>query len=97
MGNNENKLYLSLILDFYDRYLVGYAISDYNNELVSNTFRTVVETNPGAHPLFHSDGGFQYTSPVFVRMLKNNGMEQSMSRGHCCIDNGPMEGFWGNT
>ena len=28
-------------------------------------------------------------------MLKDNGMEQSMSRVHCCIDNGPMEGFWG--
>jgi putative transposase len=55
----------------------------------------VVEANPGAHPLFHSDGGYQYTSPIFVRMLKDNGMEQSMSRVHCCIDNGPMEGFWG--
>lgn len=74
-GNNENKLYLSLILDLYDRYLVGYAIGDYNNnELVFNTFRTVIEVNPGAHPLFHSDGGFHYTSLVFVRMLKNNGM-----------------------
>ena len=94
--NNENKLYLSLILDLYDRYPVGYEISDHNNnELVFNTFRTAVEANPGAHPLFHSDGGFQYTSPVFVRMLKDNGMEQSMSRVHCCIDNGPMEGFWG--
>ena len=94
--NNENKLYLSLILDLYDRYPVGYAISDHNdNKLVFNTFRSAVEANPGAHPLFHSDGGFQYTSPVFVRMLKDNGMEQSMSRVHCCIDNGPMEGFWG--
>ena len=94
--NNENKLYLSLILDLYDRYPVGYEISDHNdNNLVFNTFRSAVEANPGAHPLFHSDGGFQYTSPVFVRMLKDNGMEQSMSRVHCCIDNGPMEGFWG--
>ncbi len=41
-----------------------------------------VDANPGAHPLFHSDGGYQYTSPIFVRMLKDNGMEQSMSRVH---------------
>ncbi|MFR4505051.1 MAG: DDE-type integrase/transposase/recombinase [Catenibacterium sp.] len=81
--NNENKLYLSLILDLYDRYPVGYAISDHNdNRLVFNTFRSAVDANPGAHPLFHSDGGYQYTSPVFVRMLKDNGMEQSMSRVH---------------
>ena len=26
---------------------------------------------------------------------KEQGMTQSMSRVHCCIDNGPMEGFWG--
>lgn len=66
-----------------------------DNKLVFNTFRSAVDANPGAHPLFHSDGGYQYTSPIFVRMLKDNGMEQSMSRVHCCIDNGPMEGFWG--
>lgn len=53
--NNENKLYLSLILDLYDRYPVGYEINDRNdNRLVFNTFRSAVEANPGAHPLFHS-------------------------------------------
>lgn len=93
---NEKKLYLSLILDLYDRYPVGYEISDHNdNMLVFNTFEAAVKANPDAHPLFHSDGGFQYTSPTFVKMLKEHGMQQSMSRMHCCIDNGPMEGFWG--
>ena len=28
-------------------------------------------------------------------MLREHDMTQSMSRVHCCIDNGPMEGFWG--
>ena len=28
-------------------------------------------------------------------MLKKAGMTQSMSRVAKCIDNGPMEGFWG--
>ena len=42
--NNENKLYLSLILDLYDRYPVGYAISDHNdNRLVFDTFRSAVD------------------------------------------------------
>ena len=27
--------------------------------------------------------------------LDDDGMIQSMSRGDRCIDNGPMEGFWG--
>ncbi|RGC22047.1 hypothetical protein DWX59_26220 [Enterocloster aldenensis] len=51
--------------------------------------------NPDAKPLFHSDRGFQYTSRVFQRKLKDQKMEQSMSRVGYCIDNGPTEGFWG--
>ena len=48
-----------------------------------------------AHPLFHSDRGFQYTSKLFHQKLVEAGMSQSMSRVGKCIDNGPMEGFWG--
>ncbi|MCR5544484.1 MAG: IS3 family transposase, partial [Eubacterium sp.] len=47
------------------------------------------------HPLFHSDRGFQYTTNVFHRKLLDHRMVQSMSRVGKCIDNGPMEGFWG--
>ena len=94
--HNENKLYLSLILDLYDRFPVGYEISNHNdNTLVFDTFEKAIATNPNAHPLFHSDGGYQYTSSSFVHMLKENKMKQSMSRVAHCIDNGPMEGFWG--
>ena len=39
--------------------------------------------------------GFQYTSKMFRAKLDKTGMTQSMSRVGCCIDNGPMEGFWG--
>ena len=60
-----------------------------------NTFDKAVEAYPEAHPLFHSDAGFQYTSPSFQNKLREHGMIQSMSRIGCCIDNGPMEGFWG--
>ena len=51
--------------------------------------------NPDAHPLFHSDRGFQYTNRIFHAKLEDAGMTQSMSRVAKCIDNGPMEGFWG--
>ena len=50
---------------------------------------------PGAKPLFHSDRGFQYTNRSFHARLEAAGMTQSMSRVAKCIDNGPMEGFWG--
>ena len=50
---------------------------------------------PEAHPLFHSDRGFQYTNAAFHQKLIDAQMTQSMSRVGRCLDNGPMEGFWG--
>ena len=87
---------MSAILDLYDRRIVTFKISDHNdNPLVMNTFDEAVRLEPDAHPLFHSDRGFQYTSMHFYTMLKKHHMKQSMSRVAHCIDNGPMEGFWG--
>lgn len=92
----RKKLYLSAILDLYDRYPVAYVISSRNNnQLVFKTFDKAITANPEARPLFHSDRGFQYTSKVFQKKLNEHGMEQSMSRVGHCIDNGPAEGFWG--
>ena len=95
-GNEVHKIYLSAILDLYDRRIVTFKISDHNdNPLVMNTFDEAVCLEPDAHPLFHSDRGFQYTSAQFCTRLKKHHMKQSMSRVAHCIDNGPMEGFWG--
>lgn len=90
------KVYLSAILDLYDRRIVSYVIRDRNdNPLVFDTLDAAVAANPDAHPLFHSDRGFQYTNRTFYAKLCEAGMTQSMSRVGKCIDNGPMEGFWG--
>ena len=95
-GPAVHKLYLSAILDLFDRRIVAFVISERNdNPLVFQTFDKARARNPKAHPLFHSDRGFQYTSKVFQRKLLKAGMTQSMSRVGHCIDNGPMEGFWG--
>lgn len=96
VGPEVRKLYLSAILDLYDRRIVAFVIGDSNNNpLVFETFDAAIAAAPGAHPLFHSDRGFQYTSRVFHEKLKNAGMKQSMSRVAHCLDNGPMKGFWG--
>ena len=95
-GTEVHKLYLSAILDLCDRRIVSYELSERNdNPLVFKTFDKAVRANPDAHPLFHSDRGFQYTNRVFHQKLVQAGMTQSMSRVAHCIDNGPMEGFWG--
>ena len=41
------------------------------------------------------DRGYQYISKEFRQKIVKAGMTQSMSRVAHCIDNGPMEGFWG--
>ena len=95
-GVEVHKLYLSAILDLCDRRIVFYALSERNdNPLVFKTFDRAVKAAPDAHPLFHSDRGFQYTSRAFHQKLVQAGMTQSMSRVAHCIDNCPMEGFWG--
>ena len=95
-GAEVHKLYLSAILDLCDRRIVSYVLSERNdNPLVFKTLDKAIQANPDAHPLFHSDRGFQYTNRTFHHKLMQAGMTQSMSRVAHCIDNGPMEGFWG--
>ena len=93
---NGGKAYLSAILDLKDKSIVAYAIGhSNNNKLVFDTFDSAVCNYPDAKPLFHSDRGFQYTNKIFRAKLDAQGMIQSMSRVGRCIDNSPMEAFWG--
>ncbi len=85
-GSEKHKVYLSAILDLYDRRIVSYVIGDHNNNaLVFDTFDTALSTNPDASPLFHGDRGFQYTNRAFHVKLEAAGMTQSMSRIAKCI------------
>lgn len=92
----STKYYLSAIIDLYDLSIISYQISSRNdNKLVFDTFHKAFEKYPKATPLVHSDRGFQYTSSSFKSILKKRGCVQSMSRVGCCIDNAPIENFWG--
>jgi putative transposase len=94
-GVNQ-KLYLSAIMDLHDNSIVAFKIRhSNNNQLVFDTLKEAIKKNPKAEPLIHSDRGYQYTYYGFKRMLELQGMTQSMSRPGKCIDNGPMESFWG--
>ena len=90
------KLYISPVIDLYDRYPVGFAVSEKNNsELTDRAYKSALNAYPDSHPLYHSDRCYQYTRESFSNILKSNGMTQSMSRVSKCIDNGPCEGFQG--
>ncbi|OHW61198.1 integrase core domain protein [Andreesenia angusta] len=96
ISGESRKLYLSPIMDLYDNSIVEYELSfKNNNQLVFKMFDRAVSNNPTAKPIFHSDRGFQYTSCAFKSKIEKANMQQSMSRVGKCIDNGPMEGFFG--
>lgn len=94
---NGKKAYLSSIIDLYDGSIVSYVVGHSNNNwLVFKTFQAVLPyLKEDEHPMIHSDRGFQYTSREFKRIVDEAKLTQSMSRVGRCIDNSPIEAFWG--
>jgi putative transposase len=93
---NGQKAYLSAILDLHDKSIVSYVLGHSNNNpLVFKTLKLALLSASKSKPLLHSDRGFQYTSLRFKEILDEANLKQSMSRVGRCIDNGPMESFWG--
>ena len=45
--------------------------------------------------MHHSDRGSQYCSQEYQSLLRQFGLEASMSGRGNCFDNAPMESFWG--
>ena len=94
-GDNS-KAYLSAILDYGKGQIVAYKLSNRNdNQLVKETVDQIKEDLIPGTTLIHSDRGFQYTSKLFKNFINEHQLIQSMSRVGKCIDNGPMENFWG--
>lgn len=46
--------------------------------------------------IIHSDQGFHYTNPLYIKAVKDLKMTQSMSSKGKCIDNAPIESFFGH-
>ena len=93
----DKRLYLSTILDLYDRKVVSYKISRFNNnQLVVDTLNEAISKRKDVHGLIiHSDQGFQYTSFEYKSICKSNGITISMSRKGTPIDDSPMESWHG--
>lgn len=91
-----SKAYLSAILDYGENKIVAFKLSKQNNNaLVRDTVTQIEDDIIPTKTLLHSDRGFQYTSRGFKKFVDKNEIIQSMSRVGKCIDNGPMENFWG--
>lgn len=93
----DDKVYLSPVMDLYNREIVSYSISLSPNivqirEMLSGLFDKLPTD---ARPIFHSDQGWQYQHVEYQRLLKEHNITQSMSRKGNCMDNGAMENFFG--
>lgn len=93
---NGKKAYLSAIIDIYDHSIVSWELGHSNNNpLVMDTIKKAIRKNPGVKPLLHSDRGFQYTSYDYKKLEATYKFTKSMSRVGRCLDNQPIEHFWG--
>lgn len=92
---NNKRAYLSTILDLYDRKIVAYKISKYNDlNIVTDTLNEAIAKRKDVNGLIiHSDQGFQYTSFQYKAICESNGIQISMSRKGTPIDDSPMESF----
>lgn len=92
--------YLSAVKDVASREIVAYEVTtSLTMDIVYRTLQKLKETLDGnIHPeaMIHSDQGFHYTHPEYQQRVKEMKMTQSMSRRGNCIDNAPMESFFGH-
>ena len=91
------KVYLSPVMDLYNREILSYSISlSPNLEQIREMLTGLFAKLPSdARPLFHSDQGWQYQHTEYQRLLSEHNIKQSMSRKGNCMDNGAMENFFG--
>lgn len=91
-------LYLTVILDLFDRKVIGWSQSiDMSAENTSiAAWRMAVNNRPPSKKLiFHSDRGIQYASQSFTNLLDSyKCVERSMSRKGNCWDNAVAESFF---
>lgn len=94
----EDKLYLSPVMDLFDRQIIAYSIgASPNLELTNSALRDAIGTlGAGQHPLVHSDQGFHYQHASWRHLLDHAGAIQSMSRKGNCLDNAVIESFFGH-
>ena len=94
----DQKLYLSPVMDLFDRQIISHTMGTSPNLDLTNTSLREALTclEPGQQPLVHSDQGFQYQHASWRALLEGAGAVQSMSRNGNCYDNAVMENFFGH-
>lgn len=94
----DRKVYLSPVIDLFDRSVVAHSWSFSPNLQLTCTslMRAISTLQPGQRPLVHSDQGFQYQHRSWRALIQDADASQSMSRKANCYDNAVAENFFGH-
>mgnify|MGYP003394194205 CR=1 FL=1 len=95
---NHRFAYLSAIKDIATGEIVAWNLEKHlEMDLVLKTMDKLKESVSSLKEIMvHSDQGFHYTNPAYIRKIEESEMIQSMSRKGNCIDNAPIESFFGH-
>jgi len=92
------KLYLNAFLDMYNSEIISYSISKRPTmQAILTPLEEAINITSDCKErrIFHSDQGWGYQINQYTQRLKQYGISQSMSRKGNCLDNAPMENFFG--
>ena len=93
---STQKLYLSPVLDGFNREIIAYNLSTTPNlAQVKSMLEQAFTEEHYENTILHSDQGWQYQHQYYHRFLENKGIQPSMSRKGNSPDNGMMESFFG--
>ena len=86
-------------MDLYNQEIIAWEISNRPTLDIAieplKVALSVIKNNATFRATLHSDQGWYYQHHKWVKTLIQNGIFQSMSRKGTCLDNSPMENFFG--
>ena len=93
---SEGWLYVSAIMDIRTRKIIGLSMKNrLTQELTTDALmQALKQERPDKELIHHSDRGKQYGSYAYKALLKQYGLQSSMSRSGNCYDNAHIESFW---
>jgi transposase InsO family protein len=93
----EGFLYLTTILDLYDRKIIGWSLASgmsTDQTTLAAWKMAISNRSPKEGLLFHSDRGIQYANHKFANIIESYNVKRSMSRKGNCWDNAVAESFF---
>jgi putative transposase len=92
----QGWLYLAVILCLYSRRVVGWSMGSRNGEeLTMAALEMALQLRePNSGLLHHSDRGVHYAAQRYQRVLRDHGIDSSMSATGNCFDNAVAESFF---